>query len=996
MQVNKSDTPVSGTVSNDTSNVIVTEKTNSQVTHKVINAANDSHDADQAVGIGRMSSSNAEQKPVVIDPVKMPDIVGVIEPSVLSAADIKVTLTILTATDPYNPGKPKNVNKILSLCDGKLNKKADANISSATGKVIQVTSEGMVSLLGGGKGGIQRNQALILGCPVKKGNKEHPFDIGETFQLTTKAREPAIENRTHCLGRTNENFIFIKGRTAFFFDFDGISIPMDELDKILDSIDENVSTCIKVVNVSSSSNIFDSEGNQINGLKGVHIYVFVECGEDIPRYLKAFFDRLWLAGYGHIMIDKAGKMHVRTIIDISVGSPERIVFEAFPTLLDGLEQRRPAPVLSGKVPLDTKKLRSLNDDERKVCNAKINEEKNKLKSEANKQRKKFIKKAKKKIFALTKHKVSAYVIEAAIDKGHLYDDWLLKFDHQDECVSVREVLDNPSSYDKLTLADPIEHGYNGGRGIAILYVNKNNVVIYSQAHGGRLFRLNPQLHPCTKAINKQIGAGVSEDVTKKYYIDDALVADIISRTFFIPSKKLFVYVQDQNGYVVFAKPEMKDQLYRIYDKHIYSASYKPSIEKLLRVLLSDLSDVEIKKEVKALVDTPVNELLGYIQLHNQRQVVKMAMNVFANKSSVKIHDTHVEIDYKFILPKYPVENVDAVAKKEIIADYKIHFPTLDEVLFLIVAGRIVPDRKLVYLWMHCASNWGKGFFIGLLRKLNLTVDVSQDELKKILAGGPSGKSSYDFINAIVLIIDEFSDLKKEVKQLESQIQISPKNELSFTAMLYTKMFFSADGNSKLETSSGVDAQFANRFSKMKYTGDISQRQVYLKYGSDTYHNVCTEYLATFFHTAFSQLIEDGEDLAIKKSEKVVNAFHKKYGLANHALKLEDGLREIHTELKQIILRHGGIQKSNSSAMEKCFNNNVMRCDKGRIIVKRPITIITAYINEFVDEDAKNTIMDNKDFIRDCLGECLTQKVTIKGVSSCIRCIILPNEVIEAK
>jgi len=996
MQVNKSDTPVSGTVSNDTSNVIVTEKTNSQVTHKAINAANDSHDADQAAGIGRMSSPNAEQKPVVIDPVKMPGIVDVVEPSVLSAADIKVTLTILTATDPYNPGKPKNVNKVLSFRDGKVIKKSNASVSCGSLECRTITLRELVPFLGGGEGGIQSNQAIILGCAVKKGNEQYPLANGEIIQLTTKAKEPAIENRIHCLARTMENFKFSLGRAFLLLDIDDNKISLDEIFRILGSIDKNLLTCIKVVNVSSSSHIFDPDGNEINGLKGLHIYILVECGKDMPRYLNALFDSLWLAGYGHIFIDKAGKMHPRTITDKSVCSPQGISFEARSTLLDGLEQRRPAPELSGEHVLKTDEFQSLSDNKLKACEAMINEEKNKLKPEAEKQRNKYIKKVKKKIFALTKHKVSAYVIEAAIDKGHLYDDWLLKFDHQDECVTVRAVLDNPSDYDKLTLADPIEHGYNGGRGIAILYVNKTNVVIYSQAHGGRLFRLNPQLHPCTKAINKQIGAGVSEDVSKKYYIDDALVADIISRTFFIPSKKLFVYVQDQNGYVVFAKPEMKDQLYRIYDKHIYSASYKSSIEKTLRVLLSDLSDVEIKKEVKALVDTPVNELLGYIQLHNQRQVVKMAMNVFANKSSVKIHDTHVEIDYKFILPKYPVENVDAVVKKEIIADYKIHFPTLDEVLFLIVAGRIVPDRKLVYLWMHCASNWGKGFFIGLLRKLNLTVDVSQDELKKILAGGPSGKSSYDFINAIVLIIDEFSDLKKEVKQLESQIQISPKNELSFTAMLYTKMFFSADGNSKLETSSGVDAQFANRFSKMKYTGDISQRQVYLKYGSDTYHNVCTEYLATFFHTAFSKLIEDGEDLAIKKSEKVVNAFHKKYGLANHAPKLKDGLREIYTDLKQLILSHGGIKKSNPSTMEKCFNNNVMRCDKGRIIVKRPITIIAAYINEFVDEDAKNTIMDNKEFIRDCLGDYSPQKVTIKSVTSCIRCIILSNEEIESK
>ena len=73
-----------------------------------------------------------------------------------------------------------------------------------------------------------------------------------------------------------------------------------------------------------------------------HVWVGnIENGDDIHRYGKTFAKRCWLAGLGtEIKVSKSGSMLERQLIDDSVFSPERLVFEAKPTLSESLEQQK--------------------------------------------------------------------------------------------------------------------------------------------------------------------------------------------------------------------------------------------------------------------------------------------------------------------------------------------------------------------------------------------------------------------------------------------------------------------------------------------------------------------------------------------------------------------------------------------------------------------------------------------------------------------------------
>ena len=59
---------------------------------------------------------------------------------------------------------------------------------------------------------------------------------------------------------------------------------------------------------------------------------------DSPRFLKALHHRCWLALYGWTMVGAAGQMLERSIIDRTVGGPERLAFEGPPVLVDPLAQ----------------------------------------------------------------------------------------------------------------------------------------------------------------------------------------------------------------------------------------------------------------------------------------------------------------------------------------------------------------------------------------------------------------------------------------------------------------------------------------------------------------------------------------------------------------------------------------------------------------------------------------------------------------------------------
>lgn len=90
---------------------------------------------------------------------------------------------------------------------------------------------------------------------------------------------------------------------------------------------------------SSSNGIFDeSTGEPYQGGGGMHIYIAVK-GIDLDQLQRTLPVKLWNAGLGYISFARNGAMLERTLFDLSVLSPERLIFEAKPQLSEGIAQK---------------------------------------------------------------------------------------------------------------------------------------------------------------------------------------------------------------------------------------------------------------------------------------------------------------------------------------------------------------------------------------------------------------------------------------------------------------------------------------------------------------------------------------------------------------------------------------------------------------------------------------------------------------------------------
>jgi hypothetical protein len=94
----------------------------------------------------------------------------------------------------------------------------------------------------------------------------------------------------------------------------------------------------------------------------------------------------------------------------------------------------------------------------------------------------------------------AYVTLSSVFETHrLTSDFILHLIREDEghegeiiAVTVGEILDRPSHYDRMQCLEPLEPEYNGGGAIAQLYLNGVAPIVFSFAHGNTTYHLARQ------------------------------------------------------------------------------------------------------------------------------------------------------------------------------------------------------------------------------------------------------------------------------------------------------------------------------------------------------------------------------------------------------------------------------------------------------------------------------------------------------------------------
>jgi hypothetical protein len=376
---------------------------------------------------------------------------------------MKINFSALTASTQQN--------KVFSLDDSG-NLKKSSSVNPYAGKFIALSVDGL-DQFADVLTRLNERQSLILGTI-----KDLP--AGESIGLCTKGKEDA----TH-ISKTLDFISYTDAAGLMLIDIDGSGHYTDFL---------NLFPEIKaaVIKPSSSSFIYDAYGNEVIGAKGWHLYIPVAKQSEIPAIAELLWQRQWLSGRGHYLLSAGVNpaMLERGLFDKAVFSPERLIFEAKPTLHSGLVQNAPAPIVIGTIEQNLKLSDFVTysaDDLLKIESLKA------AAREAIRPAQKVeIKQAKRAYIAKSGLPAKVALTNyKQISEGKLTHDFEVRTQKYG-AVKIADLLANPTKFNNCTLADPYDPDYDGGsKTKARFYWNNGvNPIINSQAHGGIVYRLN--------------------------------------------------------------------------------------------------------------------------------------------------------------------------------------------------------------------------------------------------------------------------------------------------------------------------------------------------------------------------------------------------------------------------------------------------------------------------------------------------------------------------
>jgi len=345
-------------------------------------------------------------------------------------------------------------------------------------------------------GTVSSNQALALGS----------MRVDLPAQVTVVTKE-ALNGVTapDIISRSQDYLTFGEGRRGFCLgDFDRKGITAEVQDKLeqsggfvaaLEMVIPELKTTGYVMRASTSAGLFRTDsGQRFADSGGIHLYLQIEDISDSERFLKTLHDRCWLLGLGWYVIDAAGRLLTRSIVDRAVGTPERLCFEGPPLLGPGLAQDKAArmpKVVDGNW-LDTQAacppLSAIEQSRLKELQTKAAFP---LKAECARVRTAWLQRRTTEIATrcgMTEQAARRIAIKHA--DGVLLPAVELTFaDPAIGVVTVGAVLADPDKYVDEPLADPLEGPSYGRQTAKVLRRPDGSIFIKSFAHGGQTFEL---------------------------------------------------------------------------------------------------------------------------------------------------------------------------------------------------------------------------------------------------------------------------------------------------------------------------------------------------------------------------------------------------------------------------------------------------------------------------------------------------------------------------
>lgn len=311
------------------------------------------------------------------------------------------------------------------------------------------------------------------------------------------------DKREDVVARTKQFFSFAGAPGVLLLDHDPLPgeqplAPAELVDLLRAAVPElrNVALAAKP---SSSAHLHASDGTELVGAAGVHVFVPVHDATRVPEFGAIIAERLWLVGRGRVKTTANGNRLYSTPIDASVWSPERLVFTRA-ACEDGVDQRLgeigyfPGQYddLVGEGWLND--LAPLTDNER-TCVAELKALAHaEAEPAARVAREKWAEQRLEERARLASDRGEAInrdAVRASLLCGEqVLPAELVLYPVGAEPITAREMFDAGSKWNGARLADPFEPSYCGDSRIALAVFDCDEPHIFSHAHGGQryLFR----------------------------------------------------------------------------------------------------------------------------------------------------------------------------------------------------------------------------------------------------------------------------------------------------------------------------------------------------------------------------------------------------------------------------------------------------------------------------------------------------------------------------
>ena len=381
--------------------------------------------------------------------------------------------------------------------------------------------------------------------------------------------------------------------------------------------------------------------------------------------------------------------------------------------------------------------------------------------------------------------------------------------------------------------------------------------------------------------------------------DESVLRTAWDSAFFIPSNSKVVVLNRNDEIVDLLVRDAEDFGLQRSFGHVFHSDLLNEV--IAEKELPPEEETGMRKALAWLEHGPFMELL---KLLKQAKSLNIVVDMFAKRGRLSVADGVATVALphrRFEVKALP----DVAVVKQVVSDYVQHFPEFGEFLDLVLHARFATDRRHAFVWLHSPSSWGKGFLQAIFAQLGLVVEVQAAEIEKAMSGGPVGLSMVDVLRAWILFVDEFKAASGELKLLNRQISISPKNQLRCSVQLYTKLFASAESVRSL-VGDGVEAQFNNRFAYLSpstHDQKLEDRALYKELGKAVYLGAMVSYVAGYLNDGVDRLCTMGAIESSKAADAFIEAYQAKRRLDMTFGNLDEAVDDMVAQIRTCLIQY---------------------------------------------------------------------------------------------